>query len=293
MEPFNIAGISFVPELWKPRRNLKAILGHIDAAVAEGAQVVATPEGAVDGYISKDVSKNRIREVDRGSKGFEGRVKKFRRKQVALAEEIKRDCIPALRAKAAEHGIHLFANTLDLRRNGKVFNTTFVIGPDGKLMGKFDKVHAGFEVVNALGKGYPVFETPYAPIGVLICADRQFPEAARCVALNGARVLIINSYGMYGEGANERFIRQRAYENGFYLLFCHPNETVLISPEGRIIAATCSWEHVLVRRIDPRETIGLGVFGNRQMARTYEPVKELATYHARYAENLDWKKRRS
>ena len=191
-----------------------------------------------------------------------------------------------IKKKAKELAVYLFANTLDVRKNAAVFNTTFVIDPQGKIVGKYDKIHAGFEVVNRLGRGYPVFETPYAPIGVLICADRQFPEAARTVALNGARVLIINSYGMWGEGANERFIRQRAYENGVYLLFCHPQETVVISPEGRIIASTCGWEHVLVRTIDPAEAVGRGVFGNLAMARTYCIEGSEASYARLYQENL-------
>ena len=114
---------------------------------------------------------------------------------------------------------------------------------------------------------------------MLICADRQFPEAPRSVALAGARVLIINSYGMWGEGANERFIRQRAYENGMFILFCHPGESVELSPEGRIIAATCGWESVVVRRIDPNQAVGRGRFGSRAMARTYVVDADGSVHH--------------
>ena len=284
MERFKIAGISFMPELWKHKKNLKALLPYIDEAADAGAQVIATCEGALDGYITKDLTKHRIRQSDSKSKGFAKRVASFRKRQVALATKIKGDCIPALQDKAREKSVYLFANTLDLRGRRKVFNTTFVIDPKGKIIGKYDKIHAGFEVVSELGAGYPVFDTAYAPIGVLICADRQFPEAPRCVALNGARVLIINSYGMWGEGANERFIRQRAYENGLFVLFCHPNETVLVSPEGRIVAATCGWEHVLVRDVDPTAAVGRGVFGDRQMANTYAIESNAAADAKRDAE---------
>ncbi len=262
------------------------LLSYIDEAVEKGAEVVATPEGILDGYITKDLEKNRIRQIDKKTKGFKARVAKFRKRQIALAEEIQRGCIPTLMKKAKDTSIYLFVNTLDIRKNHNVFNTTFVIDPNGKISGKYDKIHAGFEVVNKIGKKYNVFETQYAPIGVLICADRQFPETARSVALNGARVLIINSYGMWGEGANERFIRQRAYENGFYVLFCHPNESVLVSPEGRIIAATCGWENIMVREIDPTEAVGRGVFGSREMAKSYVINDKLAVYQKRYEENL-------
>lgn len=278
MKPFALCGISFMPELWKPKQNLKVLLNHIDEAADAGAEVIASCEGVLDGYITKDLPKNRISPEHKGSKGYADRVKKFRKRQEALAAEIKDDCIPQLRDGAKAHGVYLFVNTLDLRRKGSVYNTTFVIDPKGKIAGKYDKIHAAFEVVNKLGKGYPVFETPFGTIGVIVCADRQYPETARSVALNGAQVLIINSYGMWGQGENERFIRQRAYENGMYVLFCHPQESVLCSPEGRIIASTCGWEHVLVRRIDPGKAVGKGVFGNREMAKTYGIIGDPSAY---------------
>ncbi|MDA0745652.1 MAG: carbon-nitrogen hydrolase family protein [bacterium] len=278
MQPFKISGVSFMPDLWKHKKNLKTLLTYIDEAANQGAQVIASCEGALDGYITRDLPKHKIRPEDKHIKGYNERVKKFRVKQEDLAKKIKTDCIPALCKKAAEHGVYLFINTLDHRRKGAVYNTTFVIDPEGKIIGTYDKIHAAFEVVNKLGKGYPVFETPYAPIGVIVCADRQFPETARAVALNGANVLIINSYGMWGEGANERFIRQRAYENGLYVLFCHPRETVLVSPEGRIIASTCAWENVLVRSIDPTQAASKGLFGNREMAQTYAVLGDPSAY---------------
>ena len=285
MKAFTIGAVSFQPELWKPQVNLRRLLDLIDQAVQCGAQVIATPEGVLDGYITRELGRLKIREADRDSKGFGQRLARFRKKQVALAKKIKQTCIPALHEKAAEHGVYLFANTLDVRRRDAVFNTTFVIGPGGELLGTYDKIHAAFEVVNKLGRDYPVFETPYAPIGVLICADRQFPEAVRSVALGGARVLIINSYGLYGEGQNERFIRQRAYENGVYVLFCHPRESVLVSPEGQIIAATCPWERVLTRTIDPDGAVGRGLFGNAAMAKTYRTAEtSLAMYRRRSGE---------
>jgi predicted amidohydrolase len=286
MKPFRIAGISFWPELWKPRENLRQIREYLPLAVEQGAQVVATCEGSLDGYITRDLEKHRIRPVDRRTRGFRQRVARFRQRQVRLARRIRDEILPQVRALAAEHGVYLFVGGLDLRGGRRVYNTTFVIDPAGELIGKYDKVHARFEVVNALGGGFPVFQTPFAPIGVLICADRQAPETARSVALGGARVLIINSYGMWGEGHNERFIRQRAYENGLFVLFCHPGETVLVSPEGRIIAATCTWEHVVVRQIDPREAVGRGVFGSRAMARAYRIAGGQDAYARLHSEGL-------
>ncbi len=280
MKPFTIAGISFWPEMWKPQKNLKELLGHIRTAAEMGAEVIATPEGVIDGYITRDLANHKIRLEHRHLKGWSKRVEAFRKRQLALADRIKAKCIPALQAEAARLGVYLFANTLDRRRGRSVYNTTFVIDPAGKIIGKYDKIHSDFEVVNATGRGHYVFDLPMAPIGVLVCADRQYPEAPRSLALAGARVLIINSYGGFGEGWNERMIRQRAYENGIFVLFCHPGESVLISPTGRIVAATCHWENVVVRKIDPVQAVGRGKFGSKAMAKTYI-VDAAGTAHGR------------
>ncbi len=268
MKPFRIAGISFWPELWKAKANLKQIVGFLPRAVEAGAQVIATCEGSLDGYITRDLTKHRIRLEDSNTRGFKQRVATFRKRAVSLARRIRDECIPVLQTEAAKYGVYLFAGGLDLRGNA-MFNTSYVIDPTGEVIGKYDKIITDFEVINQVGDGYPIFQTPYAPIGVCICADRQAPEIPRSIALAGARVMIINSYGMWGEGTNERFIRQRAYENGMFVLFCHPGETVLVDPCGRITAATSEWEHILVREIDPTQAVGRGVFGNRKMARTF------------------------
>ncbi len=284
MKPFNIAGVSFWPELWKPKKNLDQLIAYVRQAAEQGAQVIASCEGSLDGYITRDLQKRKLRLEDRRRKGYRRDLAKFRARQLELADRIKARCIPAVREEAERLGVWLFVNTLDRRRGRSVYNTTFVIDPAGEIAGTYDKIHADFEVVNTIGRAHRVFETPFAPIGVLICADRQYPEAPRSAALDGARVLIINSYGMWGEGANERFIRQRAYENGLFVLFCHPGETVLVSPEGRIVAATCGWEHLVVRRIDPRQAVGRGVFGSRRMAATYLVRADHPAYAKRRAE---------
>ena len=268
MKAFNIAGISFELECWKPRKNLAEAIKHIRTAAEMGAELIATPEGTLDGYISRELKGRKLALADKGSKGYAKRLAAFKQRQLALADKIAK-CIPTVQEEAARLGVWLFFNSLDRRRGKSVYNTTFVIDPSGQIVGKYDKIHADFEVVNTIGRAHKVFKTPFADIGVLICADRQFPEAPRSIALAGAQVLIINSYGMWGEGANERFIRQRAYENGMFVLFSHPKESVLVSPKGRIIAATCAWENVVVRSIDPAKAVGRGLFGTPQMARTY------------------------
>jgi predicted amidohydrolase len=284
---FTIGGISFVPELWSPETNLKTLLPLIEETASKGAELIATPEGILDGYPPRELGKHRIRDTDRESKGFGERLAEFRERLIPVARWIVDQGVPALQAAARKHGVYLFANTLDLRNGDAICNTTYVVDPGGAIIATFDKVHAAGEVIYSLGNHSTLVETPFAPIGVLICADRQYPEAARALVLAGARVLVVNSYGMWGEGINERIIRQRAYENGCYLFFCHVKETVLVSPEGRILASTAGWEPVLIRTLDPREAVGRGLFGNGEMARTYAVDDGAAAYGRRYREGVE------
>ncbi len=93
--------MSFWPELWKPKQNFAELLKYIHQAAGMGAQVIASPEGALDGYITRDLKKHRIRPADHGSKGYARRLERFRARQLRLAEEIKVRYVPALCAEAA------------------------------------------------------------------------------------------------------------------------------------------------------------------------------------------------
>ena|GEM_PF-2631947 len=80
MEPFAISGISFMPEMWKEKANLKTLLGHIDEAAEQGAQVIASCEGVLDGYITKELPKHRIQPGSEGTSGYKQRLEKFRKR---------------------------------------------------------------------------------------------------------------------------------------------------------------------------------------------------------------------
>ena len=71
--------------------------------------------------------------------------------------------------------------------------------------------------------------------GTLICLDRQLPETSRILAIKGAQIILVPSYGMYGE-INDVMMRTRAYENGVYVAFVHQKPALIIDPKGRGIA---------------------------------------------------------
>ena len=99
---------------------------------------------------------------------------------------------------AATLEIVLVVSLFEKRTLGLYHNTAVVIDADGQILGKYRKMHIpddpGYyeKFYFAPGDlGYKVFRTRYADIGVLICWDQWFPEAARLTAMRGAEIIFI------------------------------------------------------------------------------------------------------
>lgn len=113
-----------------------------------------------------------------------------------LAESIPGPSTERLQEVASETGTVIIASLFEKRAQGIYHNTTAVIDADGAYLGKYRKMHipddpAFYEkfYFTPGDLGYRVFETRFARIGVLICWDQWYPEAARLTALKGAEVL--------------------------------------------------------------------------------------------------------
>ncbi|HEU0228280.1 MAG TPA: carbon-nitrogen hydrolase [Arachidicoccus soli] len=113
-----------------------------------------------------------------------------------LAESIPGASTDALSEVAKELGVVIIASLFEKRAQGLYHNTTAVLDADGKYLGKYRKMHipddpAFYEkfYFTPGDLGYKVFETKFAKIGVLICWDQWYPEAARITALMGAEIL--------------------------------------------------------------------------------------------------------
>lgn len=112
------------------------------------------------------------------------------------AEPIPGPSTAALQELATELGVVIVASLFEIRAKGMHHNTAAVIDADGSYLGKYRKMHIpddpGFYekfyfVPGDLG--YKVFDTKFGTIGVLICWDQWYPEAARLTALRGADIL--------------------------------------------------------------------------------------------------------
>ncbi|NJL15556.1 MAG: carbon-nitrogen hydrolase [Microscillaceae bacterium] len=113
-----------------------------------------------------------------------------------LAEPIPGPSTEYFQALARETQTVLIVSLFEHRAPGLYHNTTAVLNADGQYLGKYRKTHIpddpGFYekyYFTPGDLGYRIFETAYAKIGVLICWDQWYPEAARLTALHGAEIL--------------------------------------------------------------------------------------------------------
>lgn len=113
-----------------------------------------------------------------------------------LAEPVPGPSVQALSKVAAEHQVVLVVPTFERRAPGVYHNTAAVIDADGSFLGKYRKMHIpqdpGFEekfYFTPGDLGYHAWKTRYGCIGVCICWDQWYPEAARLTAMAGAEIL--------------------------------------------------------------------------------------------------------
>ena len=98
---------------------------------------------------------------------------------------------------AKELGVVLVASLFEKSKEGRYFNTATVHGSDGKFLGKYRKTHIPNDAANYIEThyfepgdlGYPVFETRFAKVGVLVCWDQWYPEPPRALAGQGAEII--------------------------------------------------------------------------------------------------------
>jgi len=156
------------------KENVSKAIAGIRNAAAQGAQIVCLQELFTSLYFC-DVE---------AYENFE------------LAEAIPGATTDLLSTVAKETGVVIIASLFEKRAQGLYHNTTAVIDADGTYLGKYRKMHipddpAYYEkfYFTPGDLGYKVFETKFAKIGVLICWDQWYPEAARLTSLMGAEIL--------------------------------------------------------------------------------------------------------
>lgn len=122
------------------------------------------------------------------------------------------------------------------RAAGDVYNTALVFDRSGELKGMYDKTHCQtHDRKYCVGNDLATFDSDFGAFGVMICADRRWPETVRSLALQGARVIFNPTYGMHDE-PNLWMMRTRSYESEVFIAFTHPQQALLTGPTGQIVA---------------------------------------------------------
>ncbi|MCS6975493.1 MAG: carbon-nitrogen hydrolase family protein [Gemmatales bacterium] len=116
---------------------------------------------------------------------------------------------------AKQHNLYIVAGLLERDRH-LVYNVAVLIGPDGEVVGKYRKVTLPREEIQrgcAPGNDYPVFDTRFGKVGMMVCYDGFFPEVARQLTNRGAEVIAWPVWG-----CNPQLASARACENHVYIV---------------------------------------------------------------------------
>jgi predicted amidohydrolase len=158
------------------------------------------------------------------------------------SEPIPGPVTDALARKAREYNTYIIAGMLELD-GGKTYDTAVLIDRQGRIAGKYRKTHlplAEVEDGETPGSDYPVFDTDFGRIGILICWDFVFPETFRILRLEGAEVVFLPIAGDPGARHFDTITRARALDNGVFLVASVSDGAAsrIVNPDGEVIAET-------------------------------------------------------
>jgi predicted amidohydrolase len=165
-----------------------------------------------------------------------------------VAEPIPGPSTRFLGRQAKKHRLYIVAGLYE--RAGKaIYNTSVLIGRDGELVGKYHKVCLPREEIDGglmPGAEYPVFDTDFGRVAMMVCWDVSYPEVARELAAKGAEVIL-----MPIAGGNEILVRARAIENQVYLVASgYDIPTAIYNRAGEALAKAKKAPEVVVSEID-------------------------------------------
>jgi N-carbamoylputrescine amidase len=194
--------------------NMAAAVAGIREAAAQGAQIICLPELFRSLYFCQSED----------------------HRHFALAEPVPGPSTALFSDLARELGVVIIASLFERRAPGLYHNTTAVLDADGSYLGKYRKMHIPDDPLfyekfyfTPGDLGFQVFATRYGRIGVLICWDQWYPEAARLTAMRGAELLFYPTaigwhpsekadYGRAQHQSWELIQRSHAVANGCYVV---------------------------------------------------------------------------
>jgi predicted amidohydrolase len=180
-------------EIENVESNRTKIVERIHEASRSGARLAVFPECALTGYCYESLDEARPH-----------------------AERLDDRSSQDIGAACRETGLHAVVGFIEKDGN-RLFNSAMIVGPDGPI-GSYRKVHLPFLGVDRFltpgDRPFHVFDLPIGKIGILICYDASFPEAARALKLLGAELIVLPTNWPPGAWRNPEFVlNTRAQEN--------------------------------------------------------------------------------
>lgn len=221
-----IATVNFRPRNTSgPQENLEKFQTFIEQAAEQGADLICLPEGVT---------------VCGTGKSY-----------VAVSETLPGLSTEFLGKLAKKHNLYIAAGIYE-REGEVVYNTSILLDRNGNLMGKYRKVSLPREEIEGgitPGEDYPVFDTDFGKVGMMICWDVQFPEPARRLAANGAEIILLPIWG-----GNEHLFEARAIENQIYLVSSsYDARTGIWDRTGELVAEAPHDGSIVVHTVDLNE----------------------------------------
>lgn len=227
-----IGMVKAYPEKWNVEANWQAFESLVRSHGGEQIDVFISPECFLDGYA--------VTEDDWTEERFSGIAQ-------AIGESQYIEYVQALAKDLNAYIVFGFTEALD----EKFHNCALLVDRGGEIIGKYHKTHLqNHDLRFAPGMGLPVFDLDFGRVGMVICADRRWPESIRTLRVKGAELILNPTYGMCHLD-NEWWMRTRSYENETFICFTHPGVALITGPKGEISAKLESnLPDVLVHDID-------------------------------------------
>jgi len=190
----------------KPDRNLALLERATRGLEAARLDILVTPECFLDGYMVRD--RKRCTRAKLKACAVSGPADERVRRAARVARSL---------------GCYMVFGASELGSDGRFRNMAYLLDRRGEHVGTYQKVHTDRRYEP--GGELPIFPTDFGVIGIMICADRRWPENARVLRLKGAELILNPTWGFYGD-LNTAIMRVRAYENGVPVCFAHPRQAL-------------------------------------------------------------------
>lgn len=270
-------------------QNYALIAELLDQARAEGVSLVAFPEAAIGGYLS--------------SLGNHGDSIKTTRRSMPPA--VRLDGPEIARVQELADDIIVTIGFCELDEDGETRYNAAVCLDGQNIYGSYRKVHQplGENMSYSAGDAYQAFDTPIGRVGMQICYDKAFPEAARMLALDGAEIVVSMSAWPAARTATAENLQEdrwtyrfnqfdiaRALDNQVFWMASNQSGTFgslryvgnakVVDPGGNILATTLLGTGLAIAEIDVSDTfrtMRAGMFHLRdRRPDVYGPVAEIA-----------------